>query len=151
MSLIFPHLDASRLCTQVFWLTVMFITLYILNSQFLIPTIVLKIRRRSALIRRLTELAGTLLEQSRDIRKQTEQILAKAAGEAHLLKTQATHEAQQMIMAKIAEASTLLQVSLVQNEKISTEDYEILRKSLPEVVRDVKDSAIAVLLTDIQK
>ncbi|HJQ58383.1 MAG TPA: F0F1 ATP synthase subunit B' [Vineibacter sp.] len=104
-----PQLDPNYFSTQLFWLAVSFIILYLLMSRLAMPQIAGVLKRREDKIQGDLEAAQRLKEESKSVIAAYEKALADARGEAQALARQTTDAAnaesarrQQEVASRIA-------------------------------------------------
>lgn len=99
-----PQLDSSTFASQLFWLALCFIALYVLMAKRLAPRIQDVLDMRSGKIASDIDRATSLREESERVKSLYEKALAEARSETQVLiaaatenvKQQATHAAQQL-------------------------------------------------------
>jgi F-type H+-transporting ATPase subunit b len=104
-----PQLDPAFFGTQLFWLAVSFIVLYLLMSRLAMPQIAGVLKQREDKIQGDLETAQRLKEESKSVIAAYEKALADARGEAQALARQTTDAAnaesarrQQEVASRIA-------------------------------------------------
>jgi F-type H+-transporting ATPase subunit b len=89
-----PQLDPTTFISQLFWLGVCFLALYIILSYIAIPKISKTLEKREETILEKINLASTYRERAEDLLADYEKILAEAREKAHervKASAQATH------------------------------------------------------------
>jgi F-type H+-transporting ATPase subunit b len=88
-----PQLDPAFFATQLFWLAVSFVVLYLLMSRLAMPQIAGVLKQREDKIRGDLETAQKLKEESKSVIAAYEKALADARGEAQATARQTTDAA----------------------------------------------------------
>lgn len=111
-----PQLDPTFYASQLFWLAITFIALYVVMSRFVLPPLLDIIARRQQTVEGDISLAQSLKSQAEQARADYERAMAEARANAQALMDEATEaykakselasrEMDRQIELKLAEAS----------------------------------------------
>jgi F-type H+-transporting ATPase subunit b len=140
----FPPFDATYFPSQLFWLAVTFVTLYLVVMRVALPRIAAILELRGSHIARDLEQAGELKRQSEEANAANERAFAQARAEAFALAGKARDEAKQRAAARQADNEAALNRRLAE---VETHIADIKRKALAEVGTVAADVAAAVVET----
>ena len=112
-----PQLDPTWFASELFWLAVTFITLYVLLARLILPPLQDVIARRAGAHTRDIEMAQSLKLQAESARVEYERTMAEARTKAQAMLTEATlaskakaeqasRDLDQQVSTKLAEATT---------------------------------------------
>jgi F-type H+-transporting ATPase subunit b len=88
-----PQLDPTFFATQLFWLAISFVVLYVLLSRLAMPQVASVLKQRDDKIQGDLETAQRLKEETKSVIAAYEKALADARGEAQALARQTTDAA----------------------------------------------------------
>lgn len=152
-----PQLDVGTFPTQIFWLFVTFIVLYIAMSKIAIPRIEYVLEERHSRIAEDLDKAEKLKADADEVQANYEKALADARGSAHALTTKAKDEAA----AKNAKAEAEADAAAAQQVKDAEARIDEARSealaNVKDVVSEVAGDAVAKLIgvkvtkTDLKK
>lgn len=122
-----PQLDPAFFPTQIFWLAVSFILLYIIMARFALPQIAEVLDRRHTRIEGDLESARNAQAEAEQVEREYQQVLEKAHREAQ----KTIEEQKQKMAAHIAErqkkfSADIAKKTLIAEEKISKVRNEIM-------------------------
>ena len=131
-----PQLDPTWFASQLFWLAVTFVTLYVLLSRFILPSLQDVIARRAGAHTGDIEAAQSLKLQAEAARVEYERTMAQAREKAQAMLTEATlaskakaeqasRDLDQQVARKLAEAS----------QRIATKKKELMDALTPTAVQ----------------
>jgi F-type H+-transporting ATPase subunit b len=112
-----PQLDPTFFGTQLFWLAVSFIVLYVLMSRLAIPRISGVLKQREDKIQGDLEAAQRLKEETKSVIAAYEKALADARGEAQALARQTSDAASAESARRQQEVSDRIARELAEAEK----------------------------------
>ena len=141
-----PQLDIQTYPSQVFWLIISFIVLYLLVSRVAVPRISEVLEERQERIADDLDKAETLKKKADQVRGEYEKALAEARGKAHA----ATREAQDAIAKSgaVVEAGARDKVTVMLKQaevRIAAAKNEAIG-NVRSVARDVAGDAVAKLI-----
>lgn len=130
-----PQFDPSTFASQLFWLAVCFVALYVLMARVALPRIAEVLEERSERIADDLERAASLKKEADAVVEQYEAALAKARAEAGAVIAQATLE--------IAEASSKQQAAFLAELTKKTDAAEArILKAKDEAKAQVRSIAV---------
>ncbi len=100
---VFPPFDASTFTSQLFWLAISFVLLYVLLSRFVLPRIGSAIEERRDRIADDIDAAQQMKTQAEETAQAYEKALADARAKAQALAAEAKADADKEIAAEIDE------------------------------------------------
>ncbi|MEQ8966489.1 MAG: F0F1 ATP synthase subunit B' [Azospirillaceae bacterium] len=130
-----PQFDPSSFASQIFWLIVTFVILYLLMSRVALPRIGEVLEERSERISNDLDRAEQLRKQADEVVEQYEAALSKARSEASAIMAQANQD----IAAASSERQTAFQAEL---DKKIDEAEDRIGKARDEAMGQVRDIAI---------
>lgn len=129
-----PQFDPSSFASQLFWLVVTFVLLYIVVSRFAIPRIGEVLEQRQKMIDDDLDRAQQLKAETEEAIQTYEKALAEARGKAHDLLRQAQEEAAAAADARNKEVAAKLAAQIKEGE-------ERIAKARDEALASVRDIA----------
>lgn len=136
-----PQLNPATFPTQIFWLAIAFITLYVLLSKRVLPRVAEVIEERQERISRDLNKAASLKEEAEAVMAQVEKALADARSEAQSLIAKAAAEIEANNQARQSELNTQLAERLRTAEaniaKAKDEALANVRAMSGEIAREV--------------
>ena len=141
-----PQLDIQTYPSQIFWLIISFIVLYLLVSRVAVPRISEVLEERQERIADDLDKAETLKKEAEQVRGEYEKALAEARDKAHA----ATREAQEAV----AKSGAVLEAEARDKVTVMLKDAEIRIAAarteaignVRSVARDVAGDAVAKLI-----
>ena len=141
-----PQLDIQTYPSQIFWLVVTFIVLYVLVSKVAVPRISEVLGEREERIADDLDKAETLKKEAEQVRAEYENALTEARDKAH----SATREAQEAAAKSGALAETEAQAKVVAMLKTAEARIAVARTdalgNVRSVARDVAGDAVSKLI-----
>ena len=113
-----PQLDPSSFISQIFWLTITFLSLWFLVSFFILPRIKEIIEIREKKIENDIQKAESINKQALQTFERYEKALNKAKTEADNKITDEKLKLENKLEQKKAEINRILEEKIAQNEKI---------------------------------
>jgi F-type H+-transporting ATPase subunit b len=136
-----PQFDPSTFASQIFWLAVTFVLLYLLLSRVALPRIAEVLEERSERIADDLERAAAFRKESDAVVETYQQALAKARSEAALVMAEAGQEMSALAAKRQAEFSQRLAADTkAAEERIARAKDEAaarVQEIAVEVVRDI--------------
>ena len=139
-----PQLDTSTFPSQLFWLGVCFLALYIILSYIAVPKITYVLENREQVLEEKINKASAYREQAEDLLADYEATLAKARETAH----QQYKSASRTMAAEIAQKQKDFLDKL--NDKLHLAEQDLYRARL-EASQEIKSVAIDVASTILKK
>lgn len=152
-----PQLDVGTFPTQVFWLFVTFIVLYIAMAKVAIPRIEYVLEERHSRIAEDLDKAGKLKADADEVQANYEKALADARGSAQKLIAKTKDDASGKNAKAEAEADAAAAVQIKEAEARIEEARTEALANVKDVVSDVAGDAVAKLIgvkvtkTDLNK
>ncbi|MEQ8331965.1 F0F1 ATP synthase subunit B' [Nisaea sp.] len=152
-----PQLDVGTFPTQVFWLFVTFIVLYIAMAKVAIPRIEYVLEERHSRIAEDLDKAGKLKADADEVQANYEKALADARGSAQKLIAKTKDDASGKNAKAEAEADAASAVQIKEAEARIEEARTEALANVKDVVSDVAGDAVAKLIgvkvtkTDLNK
>lgn len=112
-----PQLDASSFTSQIFWLFVTFVLLFVIMKTRVVPKVSTIIETREARINDDLGTAASLKQQAEDARQQYEAAMNTSRATALSIVAETQKEARAAITAKIAEVDSAAATRLAQAEQ----------------------------------
>ena len=128
-----PQLDPSSYISQIFWLTVTFLSLWFLMSVFIIPKIKNVIDEREQKIAEYIEKAERINKQANDALKRYETAIAEAKDNTSLQIKESQEAFERMLKEKQDEANRVFASQISQNEQILKQEREETLKLTEEI------------------
>ena len=128
-----PQLDPSSYISQIFWLTVTFLSLWFLMSVFIIPKIKNVIDEREQKIAEYIEKAERINKQANDALKRYETAIAEAKDTTSLQIKESQEAFERMLKEKQDEADRVFASQISQNEQILKQEREETLKLTEEI------------------
>lgn len=126
----FPPFDAALFPSQIFWFVITFGALYLIVSQFIVPTVSTVLAKRDATLKSDLDTASAKSTQAQNARETMEKASAKARADARAMVDAARADVMAKLNAEQAAAETRLAERISQAEaKVS----EARTKALAEV------------------
>ena len=159
-----PQLDPEFWVSQIFWLTLVFGTLYIVLSKLILPKISSNLELRKSQIQENIELAEKQRESSESKLKEFEDTILKSKQEANNIFKDAREKALRDINLK----SEVLEKQIDEEIKKAEDEINILKKNAPEKINkiaietsseilkkligaEVNSSSISAIVDDLSK
>ena len=140
-----PQLDFSTYPSQIFWLFVSFVVLYLLMSQLLVPRIERIVTARQSRVDGDLERAGRLQAEAEAVMQAYEKALADARAQAQATMKATLDRLNQVAAERQSQATAQLTRRLEEAERrIAAEKTQALA-SLPQIAAEVAQSAVARL------
>lgn len=152
-----PQLDVGTFPTQIFWLFVTFIVLYIAMAKVAIPRIEYVLEERHSRIAEDLDKAGKLKADADEVQANYEKALADARGSAQKLIAKTKDDASGKNAKAEAEADAAAAVQIKDAEARIEEARTEALANVKDVVSDVAGDAVAKLIgvkvtkTDLNK
>ncbi|MBM85051.1 MAG: F0F1 ATP synthase subunit B' [Rhodospirillaceae bacterium] len=141
-----PQLDIATFPTQIFWLVVSFLVLYILVSRIALPRISEVLEERQDRIADDLDKAETLKKEAEQVRGEYEKALAEARNQAHAAMREAQDEAAKNATETEAEAREKVANMLKDAEERIEATRSEAMSNVRNVARDVAGDAVAKLI-----
>ena len=132
-----PQLDIATFPSQIFWLLVTLVVLYLLFTRIALPRIGGVIEERHDAIEDDLDRAAEYKRRAEEAEKAYEQALADARAEAQRIAEAARKEIQAEIDAAIAKADAEIAARTAESEKRLAEIRDQARDAVAEVAGDV--------------
>lgn len=127
-----PQLDPASFASQLFWLTVTFVFLYVMLAKHILPRIQTILQGRKDRIDHSINRAAQMKEEAEDAKNTYEKALARSRGEAQQLMAGTTKASEQLAAAKQAELDAVIAEKLAASEAaISTARKEAMDRLTP--------------------
>jgi F-type H+-transporting ATPase subunit b len=127
-----PQLDPTSFPSQLFWLTVSFVVLYILLARFLLPRVHSVLALRSWTMESDIEQAGRMKSEAENARAQYEKGLADARIASQSILTDAQHALGEKAAKQQAELDVAIEKKMVESESaIIRAKQEVMGKLAP--------------------
>lgn len=141
-----PQLDIATFPTQVFWLVVSFLVLYVLVSRVALPRISEVLEERQDRIADDLDKAETLKKEAEQVRMEYEKALSEARNKAHIV----LREAQDAAAKNATEAEAVARETVANMLKDAETRIAVARSdamsNVRNVARDVAGDAVAKLI-----
>lgn len=111
-----PQLDASTFASQLFWLTVMFVFLYVVLAKSILPRVHTILESRKDRIDHDLSRASQMKEEAEETRAAYDKALAEARAKAQALLHTSSHQSATVAAAKQAELDAVINSKLTQSE-----------------------------------
>ena len=138
----FPPFDPWHFPSQIFWLVVLFGTLYFVLSRFVLPSIGSTLERRESTIANDLDEAARLNEEAVDAQKAVEVSIAKAHGKARETADKARAKIDKEIAAETAKVDAEVDKKLAEAETRITALRTEAMKSVEEIAGDAAASML---------
>lgn len=112
----FPQLDVTTWPSQIFWLVIALVALYVMLTRFALPKIEETLEEREATITRDLDRAAEFNRKAEDAEAAYEKALADARAEARRLADEAKAAADAQIKASLAEADAKIEARIAESE-----------------------------------
>lgn len=127
-----PQLDPSSFSSQLFWLTIFFVVLYIVLARFLLPRVQSVIELRAHTIKNDVDHAENLKSQAEQVREVYEQSLADVRAKSKAVIANAAAHAAEVAAGKQAAMDAELDKKLAESEAgIEKAKQEVMGKLMP--------------------
>ena len=137
-----PQLDPSSYISQIFWLTVTFLSLWFLMSVFIIPKIKNVIDEREQKIAEYIEKAERINKQANDALKRYETAIAEAKEKTSLQMAESRTTFEKMLKEKQDEADRVFASQISQNEQILKQEREETLKLTEEISAQIAQTIL---------
>lgn len=146
-----PQLELQYFATQIFWLAVVFASIYVFVSKYFIPRVsAIVVGRQNKIDENLT-IAQGLIEEQKALSASLQEMLTKARNTAFEIKTSAFKEAELKFNKLIAKAEKEISSKNVkQDERLARYKFQ-LQEDIEYGIEDLSKQIIAVILSDSQK
>lgn len=141
-----PHLDVSYFATQVFWLCIMFFTLYLLNYFLFIPMLSKNIIKRGNLIKEVINSTKDILMECRQYEEKIKNMRLDAYNEAHNIKIIAYKNAQKLVDTKVNSLSNNFVEFMKECDKYQDIESKKLQMELPKIIEELKEQFIKCII-----
>lgn len=111
-----PQMDITWFASQIFWLTVTFVFLYVVLARFILPRIHDILESRKDRIDHDLSRASQMKEEAEEIRTAYDKALADARTKAQSLLATSSHQSATVATAKQAELDAVINNKLTQSE-----------------------------------
>lgn len=139
-----PQLDTSTFSSQLFWLVVCFLALYVILSYIVLPKISRALETREDTIEEKINTASTYRERAEDLLADYEKILAEAKNQAH-------QHYKAIANATTSQISDKQKIFIHQlNERLNITEQDLYRARL-EANKEIKSVATEVASTILAK
>jgi F-type H+-transporting ATPase subunit b len=138
-----PQLKTETYASQVFWLVVAFIILYLLNSRVGLPAVGAVLEARRERIDGDLDQAAALKTQAEQVRAEFEKALAAADAEAKRALGEATEAVKAQTAQRQAEMTAQLDVRLREAEQSIAQAKQAALASVRDVAMDITAAAAA--------
>lgn len=159
-----PQFDPSTFASQLFWLVVTFVLLYIVVSRFAIPRIGEVLDQRQKMVDDDLDRAHQLKAETEEAIAAYEKALADARASAHEVLKQAQDEAAKKAEARSAEVNAKLAAQIKQGEARIAEARDAAMAQVKDIAGgsaaaiadrltglSVEDAAIDAAVADVMK
>jgi F-type H+-transporting ATPase subunit b len=140
-----PQLDPAFFATQLFWLAICFVVLYLLMSRLALPQIAGVLKQREDKIQGDLETAQKLKDETRSVIAAYEEALATARGEAQTLARQTADEASAESARRQQEVSDRIGAQLAAAERRIAEARTTAMANVASMAGEVAQAAFARL------
>ena len=137
-----PQLDPSSYISQIFWLTVTFLSLWFLMSVFIIPKIKNVIDEREQKIAEYIEKDERLKKKENDALKRGETAIAEAKEKTSLQMAESRTTFEKMLKEKQDEADRVFASQISQNEQILKQEREETLKLTEEISAQIAQTIL---------
>jgi len=140
-----PQLDPAFFGTQLFWLVISFVVLYLIMWRLAMPRVAGVLQQREDKIQGDLETAQKLKEETKSVIAAYEKALADARGQAQALARQTTDAANAESSRRQQEVSDRINAELVAAERRIAEARTTAMASVKTMAAEVAQSAFAKL------
>lgn len=141
-----PQLDVTWFPSQLLWLAVSFVTLYLVLARSLVPTIQAVLETRHARIGNDLDTAAKLKAEAVQAKEGYESGLQGARNLAHTLLAEVTQTIKTNAEQKTRELDTMLAAKMAESEKQIVKATEAAMANLAPVATEVSASILEILL-----
>lgn len=145
-SSVFPPFDTTSFSTQLVWLAICFIGLYIFLSRVVIPRIAATIEQRSDRISRDLDEAQRLKNESEKALANYEQALAEARAKAQKIVQETREELQAEVDAEKTEVERQIDAKLKDADERIAQSKQAALQHVNEVASDITEALIDKLV-----
>jgi F-type H+-transporting ATPase subunit b len=142
-----PQLDPTSYPSQLFWLTVTFVTLYIIMARYIVPRIHSVLENRQDRISHDLDRAASMKAEATQAKDSYEQALVKARNEAQKMLLDVTASIKQTAENKSRELEQTLTAQVKQSE---AEIAKARREATNKLEPVAKELAVAIVESLIQ-
>jgi F-type H+-transporting ATPase subunit b len=140
-----PQLDSTFFPSQLFWLFVTGMFLYVVLSKFALPVVGRMVELRDAKVREDLEAAYALKQQAEDIKINYTKSLRDADERAHTLVGTLTAELKAKQAEAIAKSNAVLQSKISDTERHLRAEKEAIGREAPEISKRLAKTILAEL------
>ncbi len=137
-----PQLDPSSYISQIFWLTVTFLSLWFVMSVFIIPKIKNIIDEREQKIAEYIGKAESINKQANDALKRYEKAVSEAKNRTALQIAENRAEIEKMLQKKQDEADRIFASQIAENEQILKQEREETLKLTEEIAQKIAQTIL---------
>ncbi len=141
-----PQLDATTFPSQLFWLMVSFVTLYVLLSHFLLPNVQSVLARRKKTMDNDIEQAERLKSEAARAEEQYEQTLAEARAKSQSMFIEKMAEVNAAAAKRRAELDASIEGKLAESDKAIGRAKQAVSDKLAPVTGDLASLIVEVLV-----
>ena len=134
-----PQLEPSSFVSQIFWLTITFLTLWFVMSCFIVPRIASIIDERQQKIDTDIQKAEKISQKAADILKRYETALQKAQTEIDEKMAFQKQQIEASAELKKAEISQYLNQKIIDNEKIIKKEREETLQAIGQIATQTSE------------
>jgi F-type H+-transporting ATPase subunit b len=141
-----PQLDPVSFSSQLFWLTLSFVVLYVVLARFLLPRVHSIFEVRTKTIGSDLEQAGMLQSQAQKVKDAYEQALAETRAKAKAIIYDTRAQAAAVAGERQAELDKIIEKKLVESDAgIAKAKKEVMSKLLP-VSGDLAQKIVEIVI-----
>jgi F-type H+-transporting ATPase subunit b len=142
-----PQLDITSFPTQIFWLFLIFVGLYIFVSNWFIPGMNDIVERRDAKVTSDVAQAEEMVKQHRHLKAEMDLILNEAIDMASKIRTEAATEGENVLKKELKK----LEVDLAEKTEAEEEKLRVFeaqyRVELPLIIKDLSQEIYKTALS----
>lgn len=142
-----PQLDSTWFASQIFWLIVTGLTLYVLMAKFALPAASKMVELRDAQVRQDLEAAYALKQQAEDIKIDYSKQLRDADERAHTLVNDLVIELKAKQTSALAKSTAATQGKIADAERHLRAEKETVLRDAPEMSKRLAKT----ILTELSK
>lgn len=131
--------------TQIFWLVLVFTSIYLFAANFFLPKIGKIIEGRKSKIKQDIDMAEKMVEQQKQLKIMTDKMLDEARGKASEMKKKIQKESEVWMQDKLVEMDKSLAKEIAKEEGRLARYKGQLEKEIPAIASKLKQEIYAVL------
>jgi F-type H+-transporting ATPase subunit b len=140
-----PQLDSTWFASQLFWLAVTGLVLYVLMAKFALPVVSKMVELRDARVREDLEAAYALKQQAEDIKITYTKQLRDADERAHTLVGELVAELKAKQAATLAKSAANIQGKIADTERHLRADRDAVLREAPELSKKLAKTILSEL------